>query len=395
MKVRSNWKKSKLRYGNDGKWIAFAGGQAPIAPPRWHTFPIIPLLHEGKIVGFMQDGFYGMPDFVKDKGKWIPANDPLANASIPRRLEANIWNHELKKIAAGDLNAIQSFVKQYGFLHSPLPDHKNIDSLFNEYLGFVHSKNTSTPRDIEDVRERFLQAADSLPYAAIGGVYETNMLRKQQIEKNEVIGDCISVREIVAVATKLLLVQAFLQSWETSRNPTTASGKVHQYARKTFPNIYEQELKRAFTNDAEGFLALGSEVIAILNVCLAEIRNHLRITTYNIKEEEEPEGVILEGFRQDLYFGSLTEAIAVQIYNNAIDPIGYRQCRNKECKVRFKRPRGRARKEYDFVFRSRKERFYCSDKCRNKVSYKKWKDSGGGKQDDTSKAPTVKHGSKK
>jgi len=277
-------------------------------------------------------------------------------------LPMEFFNHQLKELAEGTDERVRELSEEYGILYSPKRDDRECTKKFQDYLLGLWSEDIHNIEESEEIYRGHLEYP----------VSRTDAIRCEAIDygaKKELQEgyDIISLQEIRDVAKKLLNIVKIIQAIDRGE-------KASDVAKELLPTF-------AGLGYGYGYNAL-KNAIDYLNTCMSEVRPELDLGLWDGRDkrfqkpehvieivaeyDEEPKTIGRIDF-SDLFIekrmGTLTEAVAVQIYNAAIAlHIPWRTCQHCGTEFKVKQPskssRGKGRIRVG-------DTRYCCPACQN------------------------------
>ena len=336
----------------------------------WRTFDIAYVKVDKFNAAIMQKQFVEIPpledgglvEFLEEKGK--------VRTSLP----PEFFNYELFELAHGSDERVMNIIQEYGLLTSPKPLVKTVRDRLTALKRHEFLEMPKLSYSIEGDCDEVLGEGARLQQQLEGAIQAfrndlftdegnmSNFTRRddhgemssidyfEAAPPTAIVGNVATLLEIRSTAKMLLEITDLFKLIGQGKTSAEILDK------------FEKESPPGFALGPSFSLSrLIGESLTYLDMCLGENRNLLKIRA--IRDEIDysvNEWLSCEGY-DTVREGSLTEAVAVQIFNASISGAPWSICR--KCSRTFQVPRSRAR----FGQRTSKT-IYCSNQCRNAAS---------------------------
>ena len=308
---------------------------------------------------------------------WVERADSRHNllTDLPR----NFYNEKLHKLAQGSEKDVLEITSEYGLLVWPSPrmdfirksyrksteavcGHKRgrhfIESILKEFELAQESGMYRTVTDADDSAKYdtvFSCSSGMMSQVISSCLFDADSLN----ETWQPMGDVASISEIRETANRLLRSFEILKQCDGSRAISDIMIP---------PSIYGEDTK--FSVDTFDFSRQVEYAVKNFKICLANVSptfviEYLDADNPSEKITEEMAPVLIP---QNL--GTLTEAVAVQMFNDICDPAPWRECAQCNRELKYK---AASRKDSGT---SRSSAKFCNDECLNKhtvAAYRKRK----------------------
>jgi hypothetical protein len=281
-------------------------------------------------------------------------------------LPAEFFNHELEQLHKGKDDKILDISEQYGILFSPLSYEAH--KLFRDLVIFTYDPDYqhahAVARNIYEaaVQALFAKAGteehgnyDELEFNVFNGFRKSYLLAKSLLDSRYPLrGLVVSFEEIRATASMLLLVRDLI------------AGIAMQHSLMQLWNNCFFEPKRIFE---------------FLHTCMLQVSPTVRFSLVD-NTGTYPKKYVGQDFMEPSRIGTLTEAVAVQLYNAAISDCSWRYC--EHCGIIYQLKRGEGTKGRIRTADAK----YCSSYCQKNAKAKRHREKRKAEREQANKTDT-------